>query len=69
MKVKAMLCVGILGAAALAGCGDDGGGAAAGDGDGAKKVRVAVVLAALDNPFYVAQKEGHRGGGQGPRRR
>jgi ribose transport system substrate-binding protein len=56
MKVKAMLCVSIL--VALAGCGDDGGAAA---GDGAKKsepVRVAVVLAALDNPFYVAQKDG-----------
>jgi ABC-type sugar transport system substrate-binding protein len=51
-----MLCVGIL--AALAGCGDDGGG----DGDAARKeaepVRVAAVLAALDNPFYIAQKEG-----------
>jgi ribose transport system substrate-binding protein len=58
MKVKAMLCVGIL--AALAGCGDDGGGG--GEGDAAAKkeepVRVAVVLAALDNPFYVAQKDG-----------
>jgi ribose transport system substrate-binding protein len=55
MKVKVMLCVGIL--AALAGCGDDGGA----DGDAAKKeekVRIAVVLAALDNPFYIAQKEG-----------
>jgi len=54
MKVKAMLCVGIL--AVLAGCGDDG------DGEAVKKdeepVRVAVVMAALDNPFYVAQKEG-----------
>jgi ribose transport system substrate-binding protein len=50
MKVKAMLC--ILGIAALAGCGDNGGAAAD------EKVRVAVVLAALDNPFYVAQKEG-----------
>jgi ribose transport system substrate-binding protein len=58
MKVKAMLCVGIL--AALVGCGDDDGGG--GGGDAAKKddepVRVAVVLAALDNPFYIAQKEG-----------
>jgi ribose transport system substrate-binding protein len=58
MKVKAMLCVGIF--AALVGCGDDdGGGAAAGDGaKTSEPVRVAVVLAALDNPFYVAQKEG-----------
>jgi ribose transport system substrate-binding protein len=56
MKVKVMLCVGIL--AVLAGCGDDGddgGGAAKSDDD---PVRVAAVLAALDNPFYVAQKEG-----------
>jgi ribose transport system substrate-binding protein len=56
MKVKAMLCVGILGAAVMVGCGGDDG-----DGAGAKKaepVRVAVVLAALDNPFYVAQKAG-----------
>jgi ribose transport system substrate-binding protein len=58
MKVKAMLCVGILGAAVLVGCGDDDG-AAAGDGaKNAEPVRVAVVLAALDNPFYVAQKDG-----------
>jgi ribose transport system substrate-binding protein len=57
MKVKAMLCVSIL--AAIAGCGDDDGGAAAGDGAQSEEpVRVAVVLAALDNPFYVAQKEG-----------
>jgi ribose transport system substrate-binding protein len=55
MKVKAMLCASILGAAILAGCGDDEGGAAAGD---SKPVRIAVVLAALDNPFYVAQKAG-----------
>ena len=58
MKVKAMLCASILAAAALADCGDDGGGAAANDGDTGKPVRVAVVMAALDNPFYVAQKEG-----------
>ncbi len=55
MKVKAMLCVSIL--VALAGCGEDDGG-----GEAAKKesepVRVAVVLAALDNAFYVAQKDG-----------
>jgi ribose transport system substrate-binding protein len=57
MKVKAMLCAGILGAVALVGCGDDE------PADGAAKkttepVRVAMVLAALDNAFYVAQKEG-----------
>jgi ribose transport system substrate-binding protein len=59
MKVKAMLCASILAAAVLAGCGGDSGGAAS--ADGAKKtepVRVAVVLAALDNPFYIAQKQG-----------
>ncbi|HWM12506.1 MAG TPA: sugar ABC transporter substrate-binding protein [Solirubrobacteraceae bacterium] len=57
MKVKAMLCVSIL--AAIAGCGDDDGGAAAGDGAQAEEpVRVAVILAALDNAFYVAEKEG-----------
>jgi ribose transport system substrate-binding protein len=54
MKVKAMLCVSIL--VALAGCGDDGGGEAA--KKEAEPVRVAVVLAALDNAFYVAQKDG-----------
>jgi ribose transport system substrate-binding protein len=59
MTIKAMLCVGILGAAVLAGCGDDGTGAAANDGaNKSEPVRVAVVLAALDNPFYVAQKDG-----------
>jgi ribose transport system substrate-binding protein len=57
MKVKAMLCLSILGVAAVVGCGEDGGGAAGG-GETTEPVRVAVVLAALDNPFYVAQKEG-----------
>jgi ribose transport system substrate-binding protein len=54
MKIKVMLCVGIL--AVLAGCGDDDGGGGAATKQ--EKVRVAVVLAALDNPFYIAQKEG-----------
>jgi ribose transport system substrate-binding protein len=58
MKVKAMLCASILGAAVLAGCGDDGGGGAANDGDGGKPVRIAVVMASLDNAFYVAEKRG-----------
>jgi ribose transport system substrate-binding protein len=57
MKVKAMLCVSILGAAALAGCGDDGGGGAAAN-DSAKPVRIAAILASLDNAFYVAEKDG-----------
>jgi ribose transport system substrate-binding protein len=58
MKVKAMLCASILGAAVLAGCGDDGGGGAANDGSGGKPVRIAVVMASLDNAFYVAEKRG-----------
>jgi ribose transport system substrate-binding protein len=57
MKAKAMLCASIFGTAALMGCGDDGGGAAA-DHGGAKPVRIAVMLASLDNAFYVAEKEG-----------
>ena len=46
-------------ALALAACGDDddsSGGS--GGGGGGEKVSMAFVLAALDNPFYVAQKEG-----------
>jgi ribose transport system substrate-binding protein len=58
MRTKAMLCVSIMSAVVAAGCGDDDGGGAATDGEKAKPVRVAVVLAALDNAFYVAQKEG-----------
>lgn len=61
MKVRVLVCAGAL-LAAVAGCGggDDnkGGGAAAGGGGAPKHVRVAVVLAALDNAFYVAQKQG-----------
>jgi ribose transport system substrate-binding protein len=58
MKVIAMLCASIFGAAALAGCGDSsGGGGAAGDG-AAKPVRISVLLASLDNAFYVAEKDG-----------
>ena len=47
-------------AAAVSGCGDDegaGGERASGD-QKPKPVRVAVVMASLDNDFYVAQKEG-----------
>jgi ribose transport system substrate-binding protein len=57
MRVKTMLCASILVAAVLAGCGgdDSGGGAAS---DGAKPARIAVVLASLDNAFYVAEKKG-----------
>jgi ribose transport system substrate-binding protein len=56
MKVKAMLCAGILGAVVLVGCGDDDDGGA--PAKKAEKVRVSMILAALDNAFYVAQKEG-----------
>ena len=53
----AAACAG-LAAAALSGCGsDDAAGGGGGDG-GAAPVRVAVVMASLDNEFYVAQKEG-----------
>ena len=58
MMVRAMLCASILGAAVLASCGDDGGAAADDGAKSSEPVRVAVVLAALDNPFYIAQKEG-----------
>jgi ribose transport system substrate-binding protein len=44
--------------AAVTGCGDDDGKRASADGGGPKPVRVAVVMASLDNDFYVAQKEG-----------
>jgi ribose transport system substrate-binding protein len=61
MKVRILLCAGAL----LAAAGGCGGGGGSGDGASAKKggsksdhVRVAVVLAALDNSFYVAQKAG-----------
>jgi ribose transport system substrate-binding protein len=53
----AMLIASIIGLAVFAGCGDDSG-AAANDGDGAKPVRIAVILASLDNAFYVAEKDG-----------
>jgi ribose transport system substrate-binding protein len=58
MKVMAMLIASILGLAVLAGCGDDGGGAAANSSDNAKPVRIAVIFASLDNAFYVAEKDG-----------
>jgi ribose transport system substrate-binding protein len=44
-----------LGVAACGGDDDSGGGSG---GGGEEKVSMAFVLAALDNPFYVAQKEG-----------
>ncbi len=53
--VAALAATAVLGA----GCGEDEetGGGGANDG-GAQPVRVSVVLASLDNAFYVAQKEG-----------
>jgi len=44
----------------LAACGDDDDDTSSGGsgGDSAEKVELTFVLAALDNPFYVAQKEG-----------
>jgi ABC-type sugar transport system substrate-binding protein len=61
MKVKLFAVVACGLALTLAACGDDDSSsddsAGAGDGGG-EKVELAFVLAALDNPFYVAQKEG-----------
>jgi ribose transport system substrate-binding protein len=55
MRIGAVL----LTALAVAGCGgDDEGEPAKAAKQGPKQVRVAVVLAALDNAFYVAQKDG-----------
>ena len=50
-------CVVATSLAAVTGCGDDDGESAGGDA-GSDPVRVAVVMASLDNDFYVAQKEG-----------
>jgi ribose transport system substrate-binding protein len=58
MKVMAMLITGILGTAVLVGCGGDDSGAAANDSGGAKPVRISVIMASLDNAFYVAEKQG-----------
>src|SRR5919106_4612281 len=59
-RTIAALCAAALALAGAAGCGDDddGGAARAGGGDEPKPVRVAVVMASLDNEFYVAQKQG-----------
>jgi ribose transport system substrate-binding protein len=61
MKAKSFAVVACGLALALAACGDDDsddGGSAGGDGGGGEKVELTFILAALDNPFYVAQKEG-----------
>lgn len=53
--MAACACAAVI--AAVAGCGgDDGGGASA--SQGAKPVRIAMIMASLDNEFYVAQKAG-----------
>jgi ribose transport system substrate-binding protein len=58
MRLKMALCAGLLPAVVAAGCGGDGGTPVAQEDEKAKPVRVTAVLAALDNAFYVAQKEG-----------
>ena len=52
--VVCALCASAVGASVVAGCGGSSGAA----GKSGEPVRVAVILAALDNAFYVAQKEG-----------
>ena len=56
MRGKVLLCVATV-VLAVAGCGGDEGGGGGGAGQ-EERVRVAVILAALDNAFYVAQKAG-----------
>lgn len=56
-RTIAAACAALLAAGALSACGDDDKPAAASDG-GPEPVRVEVVMASLDNDFYVAQKEG-----------
>lgn len=57
-RVLGAVCAGALTLGGAVGCGSDKGSAASGDGGADKKVRVAVVLPALDNDFYLAQKAG-----------
>jgi ribose transport system substrate-binding protein len=56
-RTMAAACAALLAAGGLGACGDDDKPAAASDG-AAKPVRVEVVMASLDNDFYVAQKKG-----------
>jgi ABC-type sugar transport system substrate-binding protein len=61
MKVRrkaAAACAVAATLAAATGCGSGDDKKASAAGDGAKPVRVAVIMASLDNDFYVAQKEG-----------
>lgn len=56
-RTIAAACAAVLAAGALSACGDDDEPTAATD-SGPEPVRVEVVMASLDNDFYVAQKEG-----------
>ena len=61
MKSRWLAAAACVLALALAACGEDDSGGDSGasaEGDGGEKVTISFVLAALDNPFYVAQKEG-----------
>jgi ribose transport system substrate-binding protein len=56
-RVMAAACAVALAAGGLVACGDDDEETSAQDG-GPKQVRVEMVMASLDNDFYIAQKEG-----------
>jgi ribose transport system substrate-binding protein len=56
-RVMAAACAVALAAGGLVACGDDDEETSAPDG-GPKQVRVEMVMASLDNAFYIAQKEG-----------
>jgi ribose transport system substrate-binding protein len=56
-RVMAAACAVALAAGGLVACGDDDEETSAQDG-GPKQVRVEMVMASLDNAFYIAQKEG-----------
>jgi ribose transport system substrate-binding protein len=58
-RVMAAACAVLLAAGGLAACGDDDEGSeGAAQDSGPKQVRVEMVMASLDNDFYLAQKEG-----------
>jgi ribose transport system substrate-binding protein len=59
-RVMGAACAVMLAAGGLAACGDDDEGASEGaaQDSGPKQVRVEMVMASLDNDFYLAQKEG-----------
>ena len=59
VRFAVAVCAATVGLALVAGCGDDDAQqASTGGAEKAEPVRVAVVMASLDNEFYVAQKEG-----------